>query len=65
MRSIWLSTRNDAVLNMATIAAAGVVAVTRAGWADIALGALIAVVNLWAASDIARQAWKERRAVTA
>lgn len=61
MRSIWLSTRNDAVLNLATIAAAGVVALTTAGWADIVLGSLIAAVNLWAALGIARQALDERR----
>lgn len=64
MRSIWLSTRNDAILNMATIAAAGVVALTAAGWADIALGALIAAVNLWAALGIARQALAERKGAT-
>lgn len=64
MRSIWLSTRNDAILNMATVAAAGVVALTASGWADIALGGLIAGVNLWAAFGIARQALAEREGAT-
>jgi hypothetical protein len=39
MRSIWLSTRNDAILNTATIAAAGLVALTATAWPDIAAGA--------------------------
>lgn len=61
MRSIWLSTRNDAILNALTIVAAGMIALTGAGWPDIAAGAIIAGINLWAASEIARQAVGELR----
>lgn len=56
MRSIWLSTRNDALLNALTIAAGGMIALTGAGWPDIAAGLLIAGLNLAAAAQIARQA---------
>lgn len=62
MRSIWLSTRNDAILNALTIAAAGVVALTGAGWPDIAAGAVIAAINLWASAEIIGHALRERRA---
>jgi Co/Zn/Cd efflux system component len=59
MRSIWLSTRNDAILNALTIAAAGAVAVTATGWPDIAAGIVIATINLWAAAEIVGQAARE------
>ena len=59
MRSIWLSTRNDAILNALTIVAAGVVALTASGWPDVAAGLLIAGINLWAAVDILGQARRE------
>src|ERR1700682_3049643 len=42
MRAIWLSTRNDALLNVLTIAAATFIAVARSAWPDIAAGALFA-----------------------
>jgi Arc/MetJ-type ribon-helix-helix transcriptional regulator len=61
MRSIWLSTRNDAILNTATIAAAGLVALTATAWPDIAAGLLIAGLNLWAAAEVLAQGWRERR----
>jgi Co/Zn/Cd efflux system component len=62
MRSIWLSTRNDAILNLTTVFAAGLVAWTGAGWPDIAAGLLIAAINLWASVGILGDARKEWRA---
>lgn len=62
MRSIWLSTRNDAVLNALTLVSAGAVALTRTGWPDIAAGLIIAAINLWAAAEIISHALRERRA---
>lgn len=59
MRSIWLSTRNDAVLNGVTILAAALVAWTATGWPDIAAGVLIAAINIWAAFGIISQARRE------
>lgn len=59
MRSIWLSTRNDAILNAATILAAGLVAWTATAWPDIAAGALIAGINIWASIGIMFQARRE------
>jgi Co/Zn/Cd efflux system component len=59
MRSIWLSTRNDAILNALTIAAAGLVAWTASGWPDIGAGVLIAAINIWAAFEIMGQARRE------
>ena len=59
MRSIWLSTRNDVILNALTIAAAALVAMTMTAWPDIVAGLIIAGVNLWAAGEIAVQARQE------
>jgi Co/Zn/Cd efflux system component len=63
MRALWLSTRNDAMLNLLTIAAAGLIAVTRSGWPDIVGGAVIASVNLWASIEVIRAAASELRAL--
>lgn len=61
MRSIWLSTRNDALLNALTIAAAGLVAWTATAWPDLAAGAVIGAVNIWAAAEVIGQARRELR----
>ncbi len=61
MRSIWLCSRNDALANVAVMAAAGGVAATGAGWPDILVAAGIAALNLSAASSVFRQARHELR----
>lgn len=63
MRAIWLSTRNDAILNVLTVVAAGLIALTRSGWPDIIGGAIIASVNLWASIEVIRAASGELRAL--
>ncbi|WP_181708060.1 cation transporter [Chthonobacter rhizosphaerae] len=62
MRSIWLSTRNDAVLNLLTIVAGVLVASRMAAWPDIVAGLVIAGVNLWAAREILSSARAEMTA---
>ena len=61
MRAIWLSTRNDAMLNVLTIVAAVFIAITGSGWPDIIAGAIIASVNLWASIEVIRVASGEMR----
>lgn len=61
MRSIWLCSRNDALANIAVLAAAGGVAATAAGWPDILVAAAIAGLNLSAAASVLRQARHELR----
>lgn len=61
MRAIWLSTRNDAMLNVLTVVAAGLIALTRSGWPDIVAGAIIASINLWAAVEVISAALREMR----
>jgi Co/Zn/Cd efflux system component len=61
MRAIWLSTRNDAMLNVLTVAAAVIIAITGSGWPDIIAGAVIAAVNLWGAIEVISAATREMR----
>jgi Co/Zn/Cd efflux system component len=59
LRSAWLASRNDAVANIAVLAAAGGVAATASVWPDVAAAAGIAAVNLTAAHGIIKQALAE------
>jgi Co/Zn/Cd efflux system component len=61
MHAIWLSTRNDAMLNVLTVVAAAFIAITRSGWPDITAGAIIATVNLWGSIGIMSAAIREIR----
>ncbi len=61
VRSVWLCSRNDAIGNLAVIAAAGGVALTGTAWPDLAVAALMAGLFLWSAARILRQAIDERR----
>jgi Co/Zn/Cd efflux system component len=59
LRSVWLCSRNDALGNVAVIAAAGGVFATTTAWPDIAVGSVMAALSLSAALQIARHAWQE------
>jgi Co/Zn/Cd efflux system component len=61
MRAIWLSTRNDAMLNVLTVVAAVCIAITGSGWPDIIAGAIIAAINLFAAMEVISAATGEMR----
>lgn len=65
MRSIWLCSRNDAVGNVAVLAAAGGVWASDTGWPDLAVAGLLAWLPLSAAVRIVRQARDELRDVQA
>lgn len=61
VRSVWLCSRNDAIGNVAVIAAGGAVWLTGSFWPDLILAALLA--GLFAKSSLAiiAQALRERR----
>jgi len=65
IRSVWLCSRNDALGNIAVLAAAGVVALTATKWADLAVAAVMAALFLSTAWQITRQARAELRALAA
>lgn len=58
-RAIWLFSRNDALNNVAVIAAAGLVAWTGSGWPDLIVAGIIAIVFLQSAWEIIRDARAE------
>lgn len=65
VRSVWLCSRNDAIGNLAVIAAAGLVALTASAWPDLVVAALLAGLFLHSASKILAQARGELRQVRA
>src|SRR4051794_23011102 len=60
-RAAWLSARNDALANIAIIAAGIVTALTLSGWPDLIVGIGIFAINLDAAREIYTAARAERR----
>lgn len=59
MRSVWLCSRNDAIGNLAVMAAAAGVLGTGTGWPDYSVAAIMATLALFAAASVVRQARRE------
>jgi Co/Zn/Cd efflux system component len=59
--SIWLCSRNDAIANLAVIAAAAGVFASSSRWPDLAVAAGIAALNVSAAVQVVRLAREELR----
>jgi Co/Zn/Cd efflux system component len=64
-RSVWLCTRNDAIGNLAVLAAAAGVLATGQGWPDALVAAGMGVLALHSAVRVARQAMDELRLAAA
>lgn len=62
VRSVWLCSRNDAIGNVAVIAAGAAVWVTGSFWPDLIVAALLASLFAKSAYSIIAQAMQERRA---
>lgn len=60
-RSVWLCTRNDAIGNVAVLAAAAGVFGTGSGWPDIIVAAVMAVLALHSGWHVVRLAARELR----
>lgn len=63
MRSVWLCSRNDAIGNLAVVAAALGVFGTGSAWPDIAVASVMATLALTAARTVVKQARNELRLV--
>jgi Co/Zn/Cd efflux system component len=61
MRSVWICSRNDAIGNLAVLAAALGVFGTGQGWPDLAVAAIMAGLAIWGSLDVFRQARGELR----
>ncbi|HMO86824.1 MAG TPA: cation transporter [Lacipirellulaceae bacterium] len=55
VRAVWLYSRNDALGNLAVLAAAGLVALTSSRWPDVAVGLIIAALFIHAAVEIVKR----------
>ncbi len=64
MRSVWICTRNDAIGNLAVIAAALGVFGSGTGWPDYIVAAIMSGLALWGAATILRGALAELRATS-
>ena len=60
VRSVWLCSRNDAIGNVAVMAAAAGVWLTSTGWPDVIVAAVMAGLFLSSSFQIIRQALAER-----
>jgi len=65
VRSVWLCSRNDAVGNLAVVAAASGVWASESAWPDLAVAAGLAGLFVWSAVAIVRRALGELRTVAA
>jgi Co/Zn/Cd efflux system component len=61
MRSVWICSRNDAIGNLAVLAAAAGVFGTGAGWPDIIVAGIMATLSISGGWQIVRQAQGELR----
>ncbi|WP_421999325.1 cation transporter [Reyranella sp.] len=61
MRSVWICSRNDAIGNLAVLAAAAGVFGTGTGWPDLIVAAIIGLLGLTGGVQIVRQALGELR----
>lgn len=65
MRSVWICSRNDAIGNIAVMAAAFGVFDTGTAWPDLIVAALLAVLGISGGMQIVQQARLELRSVAA
>lgn len=61
MRSVWICSRNDALGNLAVVAAAAGVFGTGTAWPDLAVAGIMAGLGLWGGTQIIAQALAELR----
>jgi len=59
LRAVWLCSRNDAIGNLAVLAAAAGVFATGGRWPDLAVGLVMAALAVWAGQSVLRQALAE------
>lgn len=61
MRAVWICSRNDALGNLAVMAAASGVFMTGSAWPDLAVAAFMAALALWGSAQVILHARRELR----
>jgi cation diffusion facilitator family transporter len=64
VRAVWLFSRNDAIGNLAVLAAAGLVALTATPWPDLVVATLVAALFLHSSWSIIADARRDLRGTT-
>jgi Co/Zn/Cd efflux system component len=59
LRAVWLCSRNDAIGNLAVLAAAIAVYLSGTAWPDLLVGLAMAALAIWAGLSVMRQARAE------
>ncbi len=59
MRAVWICSRNDALGNLAVMAAASGVFATGSAWPDLAVAAFMAALALWGSVQVIRHAQRD------
>ncbi len=59
LRAVWLCSRNDAIGNLAVLAAAAAVFLSGTAWPDLLVGLVMAALAIWAGLSVMRQARAE------
>jgi Co/Zn/Cd efflux system component len=59
LRAVWLCSRNDAIGNLAVLAAAAGVVLSGTAWPDLLVGLVLAALAVWAGLSVMRQARAE------
>ncbi len=59
LRAVWLCSRNDAIGNLAVLAAAAGVFASGTAWPDLLVGLALAALAVWAGLSVMRQARAE------
>ena len=59
VRSVWICSRNDAIGNLAVIAAAGAVWLSGSSWPDLIVAVMMAALFLRGAAEISVHSWRE------
>ena len=59
LRAVWLCSRNDAIGNLAVLAAAAAVFLSGTAWPDLLVGLAMAALAIWAGLSVMRQARAE------
>ncbi len=59
LRAVWLCSRNDAIGNLAVLAAAAGVFASGTAWPDLLVGLIMAALAVWAGLSVMRQARAE------
>jgi Co/Zn/Cd efflux system component len=59
LRAVWLCSRNDAIGNLAVLAAAAAVFLSGTAWPDLLVGLGMATLAFWSGLSVMRQARAE------